>query len=62
MRLYKERCKMQIRGICDTEYITKDGQERGSCFGYKDSANDEILDQCKACADYYMNVGEEERL
>ena len=62
MRLYKVKCKMQRRGICDTEYITKDGQERGGCFGYKDMANDEILDQCKACADYVQNVYEEETL
>lgn len=62
MRMYKERCKMQRRGFCDTEYITKDGQERGACYGYRDRANDEILDQCKNCLDFVWNVGEEERL
>lgn len=62
MRIYKERCKMQRRGFCDTEYITKDGQERGVCYGYRDRANDEILDQCKKCLDFVQNVGEEERL
>lgn len=53
---------MQRRGFCDTDYITKDGRERGCCFGYQDSASDEILDQCKACADYVQNVNEEETL
>ena len=62
MRMYKERCKMQRRGFCDTEYITKDGQERGACYGYRDRANDEILDQCRNCLDFVWNVGEEERL
>lgn len=62
MRLYKERCKMQRRGFCDTAYITKDKQERGCCFGYRDSASDEILDQCKNCLDYIQNVDEEETL
>ena len=67
-RYFKAKCQVKdykhnrARGITSDEYIMSDGRIRGSCYGYIDPMYDEALDVCKACEDYYLNVGEEEWL
>ena len=67
-RFYKAKCQVRnsmgesTRARVSDEYIMSDGRIRGGCSGWLDPMYDEIIDVCKACADYVMNIAEEEML
>ena len=67
-RFYKAKCQVRnplgerTRARVSDEYIMSNGEVRGGCSGWLDPMYDEIIDICKSCADYVMNVAEEEML
>ena len=52
----------RTRARVSDEYIMSNGEVRGGCSGWLDPMYDEIIDVCKSCADYVMNVAEEKML
>lgn len=62
MKYPRQKCESDYRGKSFVDYY-EDGEPIKYCYGFTDKANDEPLDCCKNCLDFYKGeYAENERV
>lgn len=56
--VHVKKCPLGKRGRPSTEYII-DGKPYIYCYGWYYSQNEELLEECKACADHVSRAQED---